>query len=426
MDRRRVIGALALAAVALALCLSGINTHGLWFDEAYTARIAALAPDRVLRGATADIHPPGWPLISALALRLPLAPEVALRLPSTLAFCGLIAWLGLRGPLRAVAALACGPLLDQATQGRPYMALALGLVLCSEALARGRWGLGGLAAGVVASLHALGGARAAPVVLVHLARGRPGWRAVASLLGGGLLVTVWWIPAFVAQALFYLGDPWYTPSDPRAWWVITDGWPGLVGLGLWMATRSGGARAALLPGLAALAALVALELLQVGVEIRKVGVVVLPLLLSGTRDEEPGRRSLLGQVGLALGLALGGVHIDARPDLREAAEAVRALDAPVPVLSVFASEAAWYLRAPAPLPSGRDPDEIRRRLADALRSQQRACVCALSLPGSFPERLPDGTRVIAVADVTGLDVRLVGTSACEVAAAGPIWHLSPS
>lgn len=426
MDRRRLIAGGALGLVALGLCLAQINAHGLWFDEAYTARIASLAPQRVLRGALVDIHPPGWPLLSALSLRLPLPVEVALRLPSALAFAALVGSLGARGPLLGLAALLSAPLLDQATQGRPYMLLAAGLALCSVSLSRGRWGLGGLLAGAVASLHALGGALVAPVVLAHVILMRPGRAALLRGIGGALLVTVAWLPSFLASTLQYLDHPWYHPADPSAWWVLTDGGPGLVGLLIWLATRRRAAWGSFAPGLAVLAALIALEALGLGVEIRKTGIVVLPLLLAGDSAGSlgPDRRGVAGQIALVLGLALGSVQIDARPDLRQAADAVAALGAPVPVLSVFASETAMVMRTPAPLPSRIEPQAAAARIGEVWRAQGVACLATISLPGTFPAAsdLPEGLDTVAVAEVTGLDVRLLGGGSCgALPRAGAPW-----
>src|SRR5262245_60023182 len=66
--------------------------HGLWFDEAYTARLAALSLPRAFHGAVLDIHPPTWTLIAWVFSRLPLPAEFALRLPSHLAY-GVLVWL---------------------------------------------------------------------------------------------------------------------------------------------------------------------------------------------------------------------------------------------------------------------------------------------------------------------------------------------
>ena len=424
MDRRRLIAAGALGVVTLAWCLAHIDLHGLWFDEAYTARVAALAPERVLRGAMADIHPPGWPALSALSLRLPLPAEVALRLPSTLAFAALVGWLASRRPLLGLAALCAAPLLDQATQGRPYMMLAVGLVACSELLARGRWGWGGLLAGAVASLHALGGALVAPIILVHAARARPRPADLLRGLAGALALTAPWLPSFAARVLAYLNHPWYPPSDPGAWWVVTDGWLGLIGAGIWLAVRGRGALPGVWPGLSVLATLVALEGIGLGVEIRKTGIVVLPLFLASVSPSEAGRRAWLGQVALVAGLALGSAHLDDRPDLREAADAIAQLGGDVPVIAVFASEATWAIRTPAPMPSRRDPDGIRARVVELLDAQPGPCLAAISLPGTFPaeQSLPFGIQTVAEADVTGLDVRLVGRADCVAPVGADAWR----
>ena len=133
------------------------------------------------------------------------------------------------------------------------------------------------------------------------------------------------------------------------------------------------------------------------------------------------------EMALVLGLALGSVRIDDRPDLRQAADAVAELGGQVPVVAVFASEAAWYIRTPAPIPSRREPDGIRQRMVEVLGAQRSACLAAISLPGTFPDEasLQPGPRTLAVAEVTGLDVRLVGSAECAIPNSALGWARPP-
>lgn len=114
-----------------------------------------------------------------------------------------------------------------------------------------------------------------------------------------------------------------------------------------------------------------------------------------------------------------------RPDLREAAVAIRQLDPNIPVLAVFASEASWYLRLPGALPGGRTPEDIAIRIGHLLQIEPGPCVVNLALPDTFPAEtmLPTGLRTVAMAEVTGLDVRLVGTDKCMLEVQNNVWRV---
>lgn len=70
---------------------------------------------------------------------------------------------------------------------------------------------------------------------------------------------------------------------------------------------------------------------------------------------------------------------------------------------------------------------IRARLVEVLEAQRSASVAAVSLPGTFPaeESLPGGVRTVAVAEVTGLDLRLVGTGECRLPEGAVGWSEPP-
>lgn len=199
--------------MALAIVLPGLDQHGLWFDEAYTARLAALDWPRLLAGAQRDIHPPGWPILTRLCMRLPLSAESALRLPAALSFATLVGLLAHRNVWAGVALLVYGPLLEQASQGRPYVPLALGLVVLHLLVERGCWRSGGLVLAAVASLHALGGVLGGAVVLAAATSQRARRQDVAWLLGSALALSGWWLPAFAISSTTYVRSPG-TPPPP--------------------------------------------------------------------------------------------------------------------------------------------------------------------------------------------------------------------
>jgi hypothetical protein len=397
VDRTRLTVAVAMALAALLFVLPGIDAHGFWFDEAYTARIAALPLPRLLSAAAQDIHPPGWPLLEALSAATGLPDEVALRLPSAVSFAVLVGVLAFRTPVAAGALLAYAPLAEQATQARPYVAMALGLVATARLAEGGRWGVAGVVAGLTAALHALGALLAAAVVVGTAFAVRPRFRDGAAFLGAATALTVPWLPSFVASAGGYLAHPWYGRATLADAWILCDGGGAVVAAVALFATRR--ELRPFLPALLVGAALAALNVAGVGVEIRKTGLTLLPLAIAAARDD---RRAGAIACGALVFLA---ADLPVRPDLREAHAAVAAIGREVPVVSVFASEAAWYFRDPAPLASYREPEAIARRVAEVLDSDGASCVVSIALPGTFPT---DGVRTVAVADVTGLDVRIVG------------------
>ena len=422
MARFRLTVPLVVAATALALALSGIGAHGFWFDEAYTARLAVLDWPRLIAGAVRDIHPPGWPLLAGVFARLPMPTEWALRLPSAICFAALTGVLAARCAPAGVALLFYTPLLDQASQARPYSALSLGLVVLVQLVERRWWLPAGVVAGLTASLHALGGALAAAVLIATVPWQRIGRAGLVRLAIPTVAICGWWFPSFAASAGAYIRSPWYPTSQLADWWIVADaGGAAFAAALVVLALLFGRERSMLAPALAVAVVLVGLGAAGVGVEIRKTGLVLLPLLLA-TLDGT----LLCRAVGVASAVAMLAlsVRIPGRPDLREAHAVTLALQREVPVISVFASEAAWYFRAPAPLPSDRFPAGIAGRLGQVVEAQNADCIVSVALPGTFPEEadLPLPLRTVLHAEVTGLDVRLVGTEGCVVAPTPLGWH----
>lgn len=401
---------LFLALVALAAVAPGLGDRGLWFDEAFTARVASLPLPRLWAAAGQDIHPPGWPLIESVFLNLPMPPEVALRLPSLLAFATLVGVLASRHLLAGVSLLAFEPLMEQASQGRPYAALALGCCAVWLLLDHRRPGLAGVTAGVTASLHAIG----LPLVLVVgtaqavAMRMKPG--ALLRFTGPLAALSALWLPSWLAQVRAYSNAPWYEPSPMADWLLALDGGAAVfAAAALSLPLESGSVRRLAAPALVG-ATLFTMEAAGIGLEVRKTGLVLLPLALIAFA--RPGNTK--GWTVATLCLLVGSVTVPTRPDLREAHSKATALAPGAPVLSVFASEAAWYFRTPAPMPSGTSPTDIAGRIQALLTTTEQPCVVSIALPGTAPEDdlLPSGLATRAHLDVAGLDVRVVGTEAC--------------
>jgi hypothetical protein len=405
---------LAIAAAAFAVACARIDDHGFWFDEAYSARLAIVDGSRCLAGAMRDIHPPGWPLLLHLFAALPLPVEEALRLPAALSFAALVGLVARRSPFGGVALCFHTVLFDHATQARPYATLALGVAAIVELAARRRWVACGIVSGIVASLHALAPAIVLLTWVGAIPRSKIEDGRIARLTIPALVLVAPWLPTWLPNVLAYAQTPWYEPATASAWWNVTDGIGGLVG---WIAVvaivrsldRSfAGTAIALFAGLAGLTAL------GVGVEIGKLAA-IFPALLVGALGSTP--RARVASALVAAGFLLTSVRHDARPDLREAAGAVAELGDDVPVVSVFASEAGFYFRGRPPIPSYEDSDRIVRRVGEVLREHDAPCVAVIALPGTFPI----GLSPRATADVSGLDVRLVGTERCA-APLGGAWR----
>jgi len=407
-----------VALAALALALSRAAQDGLWYDEAYTARLARLPLGRALTGAMQDVHPPTWTVIAWLFARLPLSIELALRLPAALSYAGLAGLLTRRAPLAGLAILFHLPLLDLAAQGRAYSTLALALVAMVHLVPQGRPLLTGLLAGFAASLHGTGPLLVAVLLFPSLPWHSIRPRELGMMAAAALLPQLWWMPAFIEQAMRYAGEPWYVNSTAWDWLVISDGQVGLAALAVAVMVGLPGAARPLLPALALALTLALAEVLGAGMEIRKLGALFPGLILLGLAQ---GNRPLWATGALALGLMFSNRTVDDRPDLREAAMRVRALPA-MPVLAWYAGEMRAY--HPATLWSGPTPMDTARRLTELFAAQEIQCAAIVNLWDTAPEEaLPPGLEVRAWAEVTGLDVRLIGTEACSVDSLPAGWHV---
>jgi uncharacterized membrane protein len=153
-DRVLAFGCFGLAAVAgMVGAFVGLDTHGLWFDELFTARLLEPDGSSLLARIATDVHPPVYLVVLSLYSTLVGTGDAALRSLSAVAACAAIVTFvlatarsfGLPGRLFA-AALATGSLFWflQAQNTRSYALclligagiLALALRLLSERDAR--------------------------------------------------------------------------------------------------------------------------------------------------------------------------------------------------------------------------------------------------------------------------------------------------
>ena len=142
--------------------LWGLSAQSLWYDEAFTALVAALPLDRLLAATAGDVHPPLWYLVEKFVVLAVGNNAIALRLPSA-AFGILNIWLTLQVGKRlagdqagvlASALMAFAPFqLYYSQEARMYeMLQALVLSGAWAVLAR-RWYLLGLAGAGTVGLY---------------------------------------------------------------------------------------------------------------------------------------------------------------------------------------------------------------------------------------------------------------------------------
>jgi uncharacterized membrane protein len=142
-----IVGFGLAAAIGLAFAFVGLDTHSLWFDELFTARLLEPTPGTTLFGRIAtDVHPPIYLFMLSAVTRLVGDGEAGLRLLSAVTACGaiLVFVLGTRAvfslPARLFgAAMATGSLFwfDQAQNARSYglcLLIVTGLLVVSLAL----------------------------------------------------------------------------------------------------------------------------------------------------------------------------------------------------------------------------------------------------------------------------------------------------
>lgn len=266
---RRLVTLLLLAA-AFALRVHSLDRESFWWDEAYSALLAAEPPADILRGdnsatgsAEAENHPPAYYLALHFWERAAGSGEFALRYLSVLAGMVLVAaggYLCRQGAGRAGLMLGLGllgaapPLVYYAREARMFAPAAALAALSTALLLRppGRWGWAAWAGLTVVGLFTFYYyvfVLAGQVVLVLLAGRRPwGW------FGAVGLALIPWAAGLIPKVLGW-GAPFALPPDPllRLRWTWEFFW---LGLGTAGAPREPFSPYLLLPAAALLPALV--------------------------------------------------------------------------------------------------------------------------------------------------------------------------
>lgn len=84
------LAALAIGVVAVALRVRGLGRESLWLDEGFTWRLTQLTPGGVIAASRADVHPPLFPLLVGLLVRIFGDGETALRALSAAGSCAAV------------------------------------------------------------------------------------------------------------------------------------------------------------------------------------------------------------------------------------------------------------------------------------------------------------------------------------------------
>jgi hypothetical protein len=208
--------------------------ESLWYDEAFTARIATLPLDALPAAVAADVHPPGYYSLVWLWAHLIGSSALALRLPS-LVFGLLSIYLVYRLVLAygrpeneaRLAALLLAMLpsaVYYADEARSYtllLCLVLGALL---ALARDRqWVFFGLLA-LIPWVHNLGAFYVAFIILSAIVQRRWWWPS-----GMGFLVGALWLPLAVLQSSTIADGYWTYITLPHTLRALVTMTVGMVG-----------------------------------------------------------------------------------------------------------------------------------------------------------------------------------------------------
>ena len=240
--------ALLLLVAAFALRVRGLDQESFWWDEAYSALLAAEPPADILRGENwatgsteAENHPPAYYLALHFWEQAAGDGEFALRYLSVLAGMVLVAaggYLCRRGAGQAGLILGLGllgtapPLVYYAREARMFAPTAALAALTTALLLRppGRWGWAawtGLTVVGLFTFYYYVFVLAGQVILLFLARRRPwGW------FGAVGLALIPWAAGLIPKALGW-GAPFALPPDPllRLRWTWEFFWLGLGAAG---------------------------------------------------------------------------------------------------------------------------------------------------------------------------------------------------
>ena len=232
----------SLLVAALAVRLAGITRHPLWYDEAFSARVATLPPVQIV---WMDLHPPLWHLLEWLVTHTLGSSELALRLPGAV-FGALVvaefyllvrALAGEREALWAAGLLTIMPAqINFAQDARMYSLLTLFVVVAARAMHEKRWARFWLASALMLYTHNIGVIYLAAIGLLAVIKD---WRAgIAALVKVGVVWLPWaavlviqlaneahsqWIiPPDVARVLFFypLYTTFFVTVPPDAQWLV--------------------------------------------------------------------------------------------------------------------------------------------------------------------------------------------------------------
>lgn len=192
----KISPAVLIYLLALAPRLLGLGAEAFWYDEAFTATVTSLSPDKMLTALAGDVHPPLWYLIELAFGRSLGISEGVLRLPSALLGAGVVVLifhiaqrLGL-GRGAWIAALLAGVLpaaLYYSQEARMYSLLACTVLAMVWACIEGRWGWFSAAGAAALYTHNLAIAYVAALgALAWLTGGRGARRAVTVAVGAWL------------------------------------------------------------------------------------------------------------------------------------------------------------------------------------------------------------------------------------------------
>lgn len=204
-----------------------IMSQSLWYDEAFTARLASLPFDMLPNAVMNDVHPPGYYLLIWGWERLVGDSPLVLRLPS-LAFGLLGIWLMYRMALvldfnRHVALLAAllmavlPAAIYYSTELRNYALFTCVIYGAVIAILEGRLRLLGILLALMPWLHNLGFIYALVIGLVALAGCVPRWS-----IGLGWCIGLLWMPFAIQQAQTIADGYWPYISPGSLFWPLID------------------------------------------------------------------------------------------------------------------------------------------------------------------------------------------------------------
>lgn len=213
-----------LLLLALVVRIPGMF-EPLWYDETFSAVIAARPFPLMIEAALGDVHPPLWYSILWLVQRVLGNAEWALRLPALAFGMGslYVLWLlvkeklGEHVALWAVGITSVLPMhIYYSHEARPYAMLMFSVWLAMYSIHTDRRRLFALMAATAALSHNLGYIYAAVLCVYGWMRwGARKWNAPIALTA---LFAYWWIPGVVFQSVTLKTEGWWL--RPLDWGIV--------------------------------------------------------------------------------------------------------------------------------------------------------------------------------------------------------------